>query len=79
MACAAMFFRASWPACVRKCRSSGSTPLSNPDRSWPEPRVVDAKDDAARRFYERERFLPLPDEPMKLFRPISDIVKLFES
>jgi GNAT superfamily N-acetyltransferase len=41
--------------------------------------VVDAKDDAARRFYERESFLPLLDEPMKLFRPTSDIAKLFES
>jgi GNAT superfamily N-acetyltransferase len=28
--------------------------------------VVDAKDEAARRFYERESFLPLPDQPMKL-------------
>ena len=41
--------------------------------------VVDAKDDAVRRSYERESFLQLLDEPMKLFRPISDIAKLFES
>lgn len=40
--------------------------------------VVDAKDDAARRFYERESFLPLLDEPMKLFRPVADLLKLFK-
>jgi GNAT superfamily N-acetyltransferase len=40
--------------------------------------VVDAKDDAARRFYERESFLPLLDQPMKLYRPTADIAKLFE-
>ena len=40
--------------------------------------VVDAKDEAALRFYEREGFLPLPDQPMKLFRPMADIAKLFE-
>ena len=40
--------------------------------------VVDAKDDAARRFYERESFLPLADQPNKLFRPMADIKRLFE-
>lgn len=40
--------------------------------------IVEAKDDDARRFYERESFLPLPDQPMKLFRPTSDIAKLFK-
>lgn len=40
--------------------------------------IVEAKDEAARRFYERESFLPLPDSPMKLFRPMADIAKLFE-
>ena len=40
--------------------------------------VVDAKDEAARSFYERESFLPFPDRPMKLFRPMADIRKLFE-
>ncbi len=40
--------------------------------------VVDAKDEAARRFYERESFLPFPDQPMKLFRPMADIRRLFE-
>lgn len=39
--------------------------------------IVDAKDDNARRFYERESFLPFPDQPMKLFRPIAEIRKLF--
>lgn len=40
--------------------------------------IVDAKDDSARRFYERESFLPLPDQPMKLFRPMADIRQLFD-
>ena len=40
--------------------------------------VVEAKDDAARRFYERESFLPFPDQPMKLFRPTADIAALFK-
>jgi GNAT superfamily N-acetyltransferase len=40
--------------------------------------VVDAKDEAARRFYERESFLPLLDQPMKLFRPLADIAPLFK-
>lgn len=40
--------------------------------------IVDAKNDDARRFYERESFLPFPDQPMKLFRPMVDIRRLFE-
>lgn len=40
--------------------------------------IVDAKDDTARRFYERESFLSFPDQPMKLFRPMADIRRLFE-
>jgi GNAT superfamily N-acetyltransferase len=40
--------------------------------------IVDAKDDGARRFYERESFLSFADEPMKLFRPMADIRLLFE-
>ena len=40
--------------------------------------IVDAKDDSARRFYERESFLPLPDQPMRLFRPMADIRRLFD-
>lgn len=39
--------------------------------------IVDAKDEAARHFYERESFLPLADQPMKLFRPVADIKQLF--
>jgi GNAT superfamily N-acetyltransferase len=39
--------------------------------------VVDAKDEAARRFYERESFLPFPDQPMKLFRPMADLRAVF--
>jgi len=38
--------------------------------------VVDAKDDNARRFYERESFLPLPETPNRLFRRLSDITSL---
>ncbi|MDB5440432.1 MAG: GCN5-related N-acetyltransferase [Caulobacteraceae bacterium] len=40
--------------------------------------VVDAKDDTARRFYEREAFLPLRDQPLKLYRPMADIAALFD-
>ncbi|MBW7921423.1 MAG: GNAT family N-acetyltransferase [Rubellimicrobium sp.] len=39
--------------------------------------IVDAQDANARCFYERESFLPFPDQPMKLFRPMSDIAALF--
>ncbi len=40
--------------------------------------IVDAKDDTARRFYERENFLPFPDQPMKLFLPMASIAALFQ-
>ena len=40
--------------------------------------IVAAKDEAARRFYIRESFLPLPDQPARLFLPMRDIAKLFE-
>jgi len=40
--------------------------------------IVDAKDDGARRFYERESFLLLPEQPLRLFRPMVDIRQLFE-
>ena len=40
--------------------------------------IVDAKDDAARRFYERESFLPFPDQPLRLFRSMAGIAKLYE-
>jgi GNAT superfamily N-acetyltransferase len=39
---------------------------------------VDAKNEGAKRFYERESFLPFPDQPMKLFRPMADIEALFK-
>lgn len=41
--------------------------------------IVDAKNEAARRFDERESFPPFPDQPMKLFRPLADIATLFET
>ena len=40
--------------------------------------IVEAKDEAVRRFYERESFLPLPEQPLKLFRPMADIRRLFD-
>jgi len=40
--------------------------------------IVDAKDENAKRFYERESFLPFPDQPLKLFRPMSNIEALFK-
>jgi ribosomal protein S18 acetylase RimI-like enzyme len=40
--------------------------------------IVDATDESARRFYEREGFLSFPDQPMKLFRPMIDLRRLFE-
>jgi len=40
--------------------------------------IVDAKDDAACHFYERESFLPFPDQPLRLFRSMADIAKLYE-
>ncbi len=40
--------------------------------------IVDAKEDDACRLYERESFLPLPDQPMNLFRPMVDIRRLFD-
>jgi GNAT superfamily N-acetyltransferase len=40
--------------------------------------IVDAKDESARRFYERESFLPFPDQPLRLFRPMADIRRLFD-
>ena len=39
--------------------------------------IVEAKDEDARRFYLRESFLPFPDQPMKLFRPMADLAALF--
>lgn len=39
--------------------------------------LVETKDENARRFYERESFLSLPDRPTTLFRPMADIKRLF--
>jgi ribosomal protein S18 acetylase RimI-like enzyme len=39
--------------------------------------IVDAKDEAAKRFYEHFDFLPLPDTPNRLFLPMRTIAKLF--
>jgi predicted GNAT family N-acyltransferase len=39
--------------------------------------VVDAKDEAARRFYEHFDFVALPDTPGRLFLPMRTIEKLF--
>ena len=40
--------------------------------------IVNAKDEDAHRFYQRESFLPFPDQPMKLFRPMADIKQVFD-
>lgn len=40
--------------------------------------VVDAKDEAAHRFYKRESFLPFAEQPLRLFRPMADIRRLFD-
>lgn len=40
--------------------------------------IVEAFDDSARRFYERESFLPFPEQPLKLFRAMADIKQLFK-
>jgi predicted GNAT family N-acyltransferase len=39
--------------------------------------VVDAKDEAAKRFYEHFEFLSLPDTPNRLFLPMRTIERLF--
>jgi len=39
--------------------------------------IVDAKENA-RRFYERESYLPFPDQPLRLLRPMADIAELFK-
>jgi GNAT superfamily N-acetyltransferase len=40
--------------------------------------IADAKHEAAPRFYLRESFLPMPDQPLKLFLPMADIRRLFD-
>jgi ribosomal protein S18 acetylase RimI-like enzyme len=39
--------------------------------------VVDAKDEAAKKFYERHGFLPLEDRPMRLFFPMKSVAQMF--
>ena len=39
--------------------------------------VLEAKDASALRFYAREGFIPLPDQPMTLFLPMAEIARLF--
>lgn len=39
--------------------------------------VVDAKDDTARAFYEHHQFIPFPDQPQRLYLPMTTIAKLF--
>lgn len=39
--------------------------------------VVDAKDENAVRFYERESFIGLPDQPRRLFLPMARVAELF--
>lgn len=40
--------------------------------------IVDAIDEKARRFYERESFLSFPEQTMRLYRPMADIQELFK-
>jgi GNAT superfamily N-acetyltransferase len=39
---------------------------------------VDAKDEAAKTYYERFGFVPLPDNPMQLFLPLQTLRKALE-
>jgi GNAT superfamily N-acetyltransferase len=39
--------------------------------------VVDVKNVDALRFYERESFVPFPDQPMKMSLPMANIAELF--
>jgi hypothetical protein len=39
--------------------------------------IVDAKDEAASRFYTRHGFLKLPDAPQRLFLPMATAAMLF--
>ena len=40
--------------------------------------IIEAKDISAQSFYRSEGFLPLPDQPVKLFLPMAAIGRLFE-
>jgi hypothetical protein len=39
--------------------------------------IVDAKDQKAKEFYEKHQFIPLRDEPFKLYLPMGTIAELF--
>ncbi len=70
----------------RRWRDWGFGRLLLADAAWRAARseiasfavIVEAKDDDARSFYERESFMPLPDRPMMLFRPMADTRRLFD-
>ena len=51
--------------------------LDNSKRVGSAAVIVDAKDDAARNFYLKHRFIELPDQSMRLFLPMKTIEKLF--
>lgn len=38
--------------------------------------VVDAKDDRAKAFYEYHQFIPFPQQPLRLYLPMANIVKM---
>jgi GNAT superfamily N-acetyltransferase len=40
--------------------------------------IVDAKDEAAARFYAREGFMPFPDRALKLFMQMETVASLFD-
>ncbi len=40
--------------------------------------VVDAKDEAAKAFYQHFGFLPMQEQPLRLFLPMSSIKRLFD-
>lgn len=41
--------------------------------------VVDAKDDSARRFYERYDFVPVEGDPLRLYMLMKDLLRVVES
>lgn len=41
--------------------------------------VVDAKDEIACAFYEHHQFIPFPEQPQRLYLPMTTIAKLFDN
>ena len=39
---------------------------------------VDAKDDDAKKFYEKFEFISLPENPLKLFLPLDTLINLHQ-